>query len=170
MDIFKDEYSKMITVRMADYKVARGDQKLITRDLGSCIGIAVRDPKTGIGGLLHAMLPTTLIRKDIPVEQLPKYVDLGLERMLFEMERMGATRRYMEAKMAGAAHIIQYQSVSPSRDISSRNIQVAVEYLEKHKIKILGMEVGDRYPRTVIFEPGSGMTVVKTFGKQDRYL
>lgn len=170
MDIFKDEYSKMITVRMADYKVARGDQKLITRDLGSCIGITIRDPRTGIGGLLHAMLPTTLIRKDIPVEQLPKYVDSGLERMIAEMEKMGANRRYMEAKMAGAAHIIQYQSISPSRDISSRNIQVAVEYLEKHKIKILGMEVGDRYPRTVIFEPGSGMTVVKTFGKQDRYL
>lgn len=170
MDIFKDEYSKMITVRMADYKVARGDQKLITRDLGSCIGITVRDPKTGIGGLLHAMLPTTLIRKDIPVEQLPKYVDSGLETMIREMEKMGANRRYMEAKMAGAAHIIQYQSVSPSRDISSRNIQVAVEYLEKHRIKILGMEVGDRYPRTVIFEPGTGMTVVKTFGKPDRYL
>ena len=160
----------MITVRMADYKVARGDQKLITRDLGSCIGVTVRDPKTGIGGLLHAMLPTTLIRKDIPVEQLPKYVDLGLETMLREMEKMGANRKYMEAKMAGAAHIIQYQSVSPSRDISSRNIQVAVEYLEKHRIKILGMEVGDRYPRTVIFEPGTGMTVVKTFGKPDRYL
>lgn len=160
----------MITVRMADYKVARGDQKLITRDLGSCIGITIRDPKTGIGGLLHAMLPTTLIRKDIPVEQLPKYVDSGLETMLREMEKMGANRRYMEAKMAGAAHIIQYQSVSPSRDISSRNIQVAVEYLEKHKIKILGMEVGDRYPRTVIFEPGTGMTVVKTFGKPDIYL
>ena len=160
----------MITVRMADYKVATGEQKLITRDLGSCIGITVRDPKTGIGGLLHAMLPTTLIRRNIPTEQYPKYVDLGLELMLSEMEKMGANRRYMEAKMAGAAHIIQYQSVSPSRDISSRNIQVAVEYLEKHKIKILGMEVGDRYPRTVIFEPGSGMTVVKTFGKQDRYL
>lgn len=160
----------MITVRMADYKVARGDQKLITRDLGSCIGITIRDPKTGIGGLLHAMLPTTIIRKDVPVEQLPKYVDSGLETMIREMEKMGANRRYMEAKMAGAAHIIQYQSVSPSRDISSRNIQVAVEYLEKHRIKILGMEVGDRYPRTVIFEPGSGMTVVKTFGKPDRYL
>ena len=170
MDIFKDEYSKMITVRMADYKVARGDQKLITRDLGSCIGITIRDPRTGIGGLLHAMLPTTLIRKDIPVEQLPKYVDLGLERMIAEMERMGANRKYMEAKMAGAAHIIQYQSVSPSRDISSRNIQVAVEYLEKHRIKIISMEVGDRYPRTVIFEPGTGQTVIKTFGKQDRYL
>ncbi len=170
MDAFRDEYSNMITVRMADYKIARGDQKLITRDLGSCIGVTVRDPRTGIGGLLHAMLPTTLIRKDIPIDQLPKYVDLGLDLMIREMEKMGANRRYMEAKMAGAAHIIQYQSVSPSRDISSRNIQVAVEYLEKHKIKILGMEVGDRYPRTVIFEPGSGMTVVKTFGKPDRYL
>lgn len=170
MDVFKDDYSNMITVRMADYKIAHGDQKLITRDLGSCIGVTIRDPRTGIGGLLHAMLPTTLIRKDIPIEQFPKYVDLGLDLMIREMEKMGANRRYMEAKMAGAAHIIQYQSVSPSRDISSRNIQVAVEFLEKHKIKILAMEVGDRYPRTVIFEPGSGTTVVKTFGKQDRYL
>lgn len=170
MDIFKDDYSNMITVRMADYKVARGDQKLITRDLGSCIGIAIRDPRTGIGGLLHAMLPTTLIKKDLPPEQFPKYVDTGLDVMLREMEKLGANRRYMEAKMAGAAHIIQYQSVSPTRDISSRNIQMAVEYLEKHKIKIISMEVGDRYPRTVIFEPGSGKTVIKTFGKQDRYL
>ena len=170
MDVFKDEYSDMITVRMADYKLARGNQKLITRDLGSCIGVAIRDTRSGIGGLLHAMLPTTLIRKDIPVEQYPKYVDMGLEHMLREMEKLGANRRYMEAKMAGAAHIIQYQSSSPSRDISSRNLQMAVEYLEKHKIKIVGMEVGDRYPRTIIFEPGTGMTVIKTFGKQDRYL
>lgn len=170
MDIFKDEYGNMITVRMADYKVARDDQKLITRDLGSCIGVTIRDPRTGIGGLLHAMLPTTLIRGHVPKEQYPKYVDMGLELMISEMEKLGANRKYMEAKMAGAAHIIQYQSMSPSRDISSRNIQVAVEYLEKHRIKILGMEVGDRYPRTVIFEPGSGMTVVKTFGKPDRYL
>ncbi len=170
MDIFKDEYSNMITVRMADYKIARDEQKLITRDLGSCIGITIRDPRTGIGGLLHAMLPSPLTRRSVPHEQFPKYVDLGLEQMITEMERMGANRRYMEAKMAGAAHIIQYQCMSPSRDISSRNIQVAVEYLERHRIKILGMEVGDRYPRTVIFEPKSGMTVVKTFGKQDRYL
>lgn len=170
MDSFRDQYASMITVRMADYKVAIGDQKLITRDLGSCIAVAVRDPRTGIGGLLHAMLPSTMIRRDIPYEQLPKYVDSGMDLMLREMERMGANRRYMEAKMAGAAHIIQYQSVSPLRDISSRNLQAAVEYLEKHKIKILGMEVGDRYPRTVIFEPGTGMTVIKTFGKPDRYI
>ena len=77
----------------------------------------------------------TLIKKDLPPEQFPKYVDTGLDVMLREMEKLGANRRYMEAKMAGAAHIIQYQSVSPTRDISSRNIQMAVEYLEKHKIK-----------------------------------
>ena len=50
MDVFKDDYSNMITVRMADYKIARGDQKLITRDLGSCIGVTLRDPRPGIGG------------------------------------------------------------------------------------------------------------------------
>lgn len=170
MDNIKFEYSKMITVRMADYKVARGEQLLITRDLGSCMGIAIRDVRTGIGGLLHAMLPTRMGRSEVPPEQFPKFVDSGLDVMLAEMEKLGANRKYMEVKMAGGAHMLQYQSISPSRDISSRNIQAAVEYLEKHRIKIVGMEVGDRYPRTVIFEPGTGMTVLKTHGKPDRYL
>ena len=51
------ELESMIVVNMGDYKTARGEKKLMTKDLGSCIGVALRDPHTGVGGLLHVMLP-----------------------------------------------------------------------------------------------------------------
>ena len=41
---------EMIVVNMADLKLARGKQKLITRDLGSCVAVAMRDPEKAIGG------------------------------------------------------------------------------------------------------------------------
>ena len=47
----------IILVNMADYKVATGTKKLMTRDLGSCVAVCMRDPVRGIGGLLHIMLP-----------------------------------------------------------------------------------------------------------------
>ena len=51
------ELESMVVVNMGDYKTARGEKKLMTKDLGSCVGVALRDPQTGVGGLLHVMLP-----------------------------------------------------------------------------------------------------------------
>lgn len=51
------ELESMVVVNMGDYKTAKGEKKLMTKDLGSCIGVALRDPHTGVGGLLHVMLP-----------------------------------------------------------------------------------------------------------------
>ena len=48
---------ELIKVGMADYKVGRAPDTLISYGLGSCIGISLYDPQTKIGGLLHIMLP-----------------------------------------------------------------------------------------------------------------
>lgn len=58
------ELENMIVVNMGDYKTSRGEKKLLTKDLGSCVGVAVRDPRTGVGGLLHVMLPDHSIAKE----------------------------------------------------------------------------------------------------------
>lgn len=39
------ELENMIVVNMGDYKTSRGEKKLLTKDLGSCVGVAVRDPR-----------------------------------------------------------------------------------------------------------------------------
>ncbi len=42
--------SKMIKVGMADLKLCISPDSITTLGLGSCVGIALRDPKTGVGG------------------------------------------------------------------------------------------------------------------------
>jgi len=47
-----------IIVGVADMKVSDdSDSALITYSLGSCIGVAIYDPVSKVGGLLHYMLP-----------------------------------------------------------------------------------------------------------------
>ena len=46
-----------IKVGIGDYKVANAPQSLITVALGSCVGIALYDPISKVGGLSHIMLP-----------------------------------------------------------------------------------------------------------------
>ena len=53
--------SNIIKVGMADLKVCKSPDGLTTLGLGSCVGVALRDPITKVGGLLHAMLPDSKI-------------------------------------------------------------------------------------------------------------
>lgn len=45
--------SQMIKVGMADLNICKSPDAITTLGLGSCIGIAIYDPVTKIGGLAH---------------------------------------------------------------------------------------------------------------------
>ena len=49
--------SEIIKVGIADLKTCVSPNGVMTLGLGSCVGIAIRDPMTKIGGLVHIMLP-----------------------------------------------------------------------------------------------------------------
>lgn len=159
---------ELICVRMADYKVAKGSKKLITRDLGSCVAVALRDPDMEIGGLIHIMLPSS----NGKVEEVlyPKYADTGIELVVTKMVHMGANKTRLVAKIAGAAHIIRNENVPIEEDISSKNLMAVCRKLKEMSIPIIAAEVEDFFPRTVIFEPASGIMQLKTVGREDRFL
>ena len=49
-------------IGVAGMKISHSrDDILVTYALGSCLGIAIYDPVTCVGGLLHAMLPLSEI-------------------------------------------------------------------------------------------------------------
>ena len=160
----------MILVNMADYKLARGKQKLITRDLGSCVAVAMHDSQKGIGGLLHVMLPACVNPEETEEKEYPKFADTGIELMIRQMVLAGAAKPRLTAKLAGAAHIVKSELVPVSQDISSRNLEAVRRKLAQCQIPILAMEVEEDYPRTVVFEPESGILQIKTIGKADRFI
>lgn len=163
------ELESMIVVNMGDYKTARGERKLMTKDLGSCVGVAVWDPQTGVGGLLHVMLPhySEASGDDIPFVAA-KYADAGLDEMTRILEKQGAARERMVAKIAGAAHMIRNATIPESRDISARNLEAVMKKLAELQIPLLASDVGDHFPRTVVFEPGSGTFRILTPGKAEK--
>ncbi len=161
---------EMIVVNMADYKLAKGKQKLLTRDLGSCVAVAMRDAEKGVGGLLHIMLPASSNAGEVRTEEYPKYADTGIEQMVRQLVLMGACRTRLTAKLAGAAHVVKTEYVPVSEDISSRNLMAVKKKLAELHIPILSMEVESDYPRTVIFDPESGIMQIKTMGMSDRFI
>ncbi len=160
----------MIVVNMGDYKTSKGEKKLMTKDLGSCVGVAVRDPQTGVGGLLHVMLPHHGEAEDGMPFVAAKYADTGLDEMVRALVMQGAVRERLVAKIAGAAHMIRNATIPESRDISSRNLEAVTKKLAELQIPLLAAEVGEHFPRTVVFEPGSGTFRIYTPGRQERQI
>ena len=55
---------KELKVGIGDMKLNRGEGRIITYALGSCIGITFYDPAIRLGALLHIMLPARFNDKD----------------------------------------------------------------------------------------------------------
>lgn len=161
-----EELANMILVDMGAYKTARGRKKLVTKDLGSCVGVALRDPSVGVGGLIHVMLPHHWENGEAYVTS--KYADTGIDEMVRELVSMGARRDRLVAKIAGAAHMITSSHISESHDISSRNLEAVHKKLEELRIPVVAADVGEHWPRTVVFEPESGNFRIHTPGKADK--
>lgn len=163
------ELESMILVNMSDYKTARGEKNLMTKDLGSCVGVAVWDPQTGVGGLLHVMLPQyNGSGESGEMSVVTKYADTGLDEMTKALVQQGAERSRLVAKIAGAAHMIKNAMIPEDRDISARNLAAVMKKLETLRIPLLAADVGEHFPRTVVFEPGSGTFRILTPGKEEK--
>ncbi|NLL79773.1 MAG: chemotaxis protein CheD [Clostridiales bacterium] len=155
--------SEVIKVGMADLKVCVSPDSVTTLGLGSCVGIALRDPVTKIGGLAHIMLPdSTAIRNN---SNIPKFADTGIEELVKQMVAKGANRSRMVAKIAGGAQMFAFQTKSDMARIGERNVEASKKKLKELGIRILAEDTGKDYGRTVIFYPETGDFVIKAVGK-----
>jgi len=149
----------MIVIGMADYAVTRSPEKLTTLGLGSCVGIALYDPVTKIGGLLHIMLPT--IENARFTDNCAKFADSGIPYLVEEMISIGAVRRRLVAKIAGGAKMFSFNS-DANLNIGERNIQATKIVLSEMKVPIISEDVGKNYGRTVVLDTDTGVYYIKS--------
>ncbi len=154
-----------IKVGMADLNVCVSPDRITTLGLGSCVGIAIRDPVTKIGGLAHIMLPdSTTIRNN---SNIPKFADTGIEELVKQVTRKGANRSRLVAKIAGGAQMFGFNSNSEMVRVGERNVQATKKKLAQMRIPILAEDTGKNFGRTVIFYPETGDFVIRAVGKQE---
>lgn len=153
----------VIKVGMADLKTGRAPDILTTLGLGSCVGIALWDPKTKIGGLAHVMLPdSTQIRNN---SNIAKFADSGITELVRQMERMGAPKSRLVAKIAGGAKMFEVSGSTAVGNIGERNALASKQKLRELGIRIIAEDTGLNYGRTVELNCENGDYVIKAVGK-----
>lgn len=157
----------MIKVGMADLQVCKAPDALTTLGLGSCIGACIYDPATKVAGMVHYMLPdSTRIKNN---QNIAKFGDTGIVEVIRLMEKMGAKRSRMTAKIAGGARMFALTSSSlPNMNVGDNNIEAAKQVLKGLGIPIIAEDVGLNYGRTIEFYAEDGSLIIKSVGKEPK--
>lgn len=152
-----------IKVSIADYRITKGPNRLITMGLGSCVGITIYDSGlTDIGGLAHIMLPdSSQFQKYSKGE---KFADLAIPKMVQELLELGINRKHIIAKIAGGASMFQYCDKSSNLDIGNRNVMAVKRILESLNIPIVAEDVGGNSGRTMILDLEEQVVKIKRVG------
>lgn len=152
---------KIFEVQMADLQVvSTSPGVLITRGLGSCLGITFYDPVTKLGGMAHAMLPD--IEKARSRSNKYRFVNSCINELLQEFEKRGCPRNRVVVKLFGGAHMFSFINADSVLNVGQKNIEMALALLKELGLKIAGQEVGGNFGRTIEFNLESGKVLVKT--------
>ncbi len=155
--------AKTIKIGIADMSVSKSPDIITTLGLGSCIGIAMYDPSTKIGGLVHIMLPdSTKIRNNT---NIAKFADTGIQELYNRMIKAGANKNRMTAKIAGGAKMFQMSTKSDIGNVGERNQEASRAKLKQLGIRIVSEDCGLNYGRTVELHCETGEYHIKAVGK-----
>ena len=143
-----------------EFYVSR-EPEMIATTLGSCVSACIWDSKAGIGGMNHFMLPLTTQAKDDVVwgnvaSDATRYGNYAMEHLINELLTHGGLRRNLQAKIFGGGKVLKQRN-----DVGAKNVAFVIEYLELENIPIISRDLGDDYPRKVLFDPITGRAMMK---------
>lgn len=150
----------VIEINMAEMKIARAPGKLVTRGLGSCLGITLYDPVKKTGGMAHAMLPD--IDKARVRVNPARFVNSAIKKMVEDLERMGSLRIHLIAKIFGGAHMFSFITADSGLNIGQKNIDMADAVFKELGIKVSAQETGGTFGRTIELNLEDGKVWIKT--------
>ncbi len=150
------------TVGISEMKISNQvDDVLVTYFLGSCIGLSLYDPIVHVGGLIHCMLPLSKIDPVKAKSNPQMFIDTGVPALLQAVFELGAERRRLVAKVAGAAMLLDDKRLFK---IGERNYTVLRKLLRKNNISIAAEDVGGMITRTMYLYIATGRTIIKSGG------
>jgi chemotaxis protein CheD len=132
---------------------------LVTYALGSCIAVAIYDPLTHVGGLLHFMLPEASAEGLKAGKSPYMYADSGIPLLFREAYQKGAEKRRLRVRVAGGAQVLDHEGVF---NIGQRNSLAMRKILWKAGVMVHGEETGGNTARTVRLDMKTGGVFVRS--------
>ena len=149
-----------IIVGISDLKVSKNaDDVLVTYALGSCISVAVYDPKMKVGGLLHFMLPESSLDANKAKTNPAMFADTGIPQLFKSCYAYGAEKKRMIVKVAGGASILDDTNYFR---IGQKNITAMRKIFWRNNVMIAGEDTGRNCNRTVRLDLATGRCLIKS--------
>lgn len=134
-------------VIQGEFKISSDPNVVLTTILGSCVAACLRDPRAGIGGMNHFLLPGAGDSGGLAT----RYGVHLMELLINELLKNGARRDRLEAKIFGGA-----QTMARFSNIGHQNAEFAVRFLNDEGITIVNASTGGSLGRKLEFWPVSG--------------
>lgn len=152
---YTDPANTCVTAKLlpGEYYVTQQNE-MVTTVLGSCVAACIYDPKSGIGGMNHFMLPGDT--NSGSEDNSARYGLFAMENLINEILKLGIKKSQLRVKLFGGGQIIEKMS-----DIGRKNIHFAKTFLYAEGLELESSDLGLIYPRKVNFFPGTGKAMVK---------
>ena len=146
-------------IAIGGLRVAR-DGGILRTFLGSCVGVALHDPRRRIAGLAHVMLPESLGHEGPP----GKFADTAVAELLRLLDaRSAAGRAGLVAKLAGGAQMFPFAGDAP---VGARNVRALERILEDLGVPVVGRDCGGNHGRRMSLDVVSGIVTIEVVGAE----
>lgn len=142
---------------------------LVSYGLGSCVALCLWDPARAVAGMAHVMLPAAPTATGSTATPA-KFADHALVALLRDLDRVGAERGRLVAKIAGGAQMFNVLGKQDLLGVGQRNVERVKELLREAHLPLVGEDTGGSAGRTVTLRPGTGKLHVKTIGRGESEL
>lgn len=142
----------ILKVLPGQYRMASAEDEMLVTILGSCVAACIRDPKSGLGGMNHFMLPAGSDPSSWGgLEAAFRYGNYAMEVLINELLKMGSRKQDLEIKLFGGASVSNILS-----DVGKRNIKFVREYLKTEGLRAVAEDLGGQKPRRIHYCPYTG--------------
>lgn len=137
------------------------EKEYISTTLGSCVSACVWDEQHKVGGMNHFMLPLTDKKEgQVTWGSLPtdatRYGNYAMEYLINELLKHGGEKEAFQIKLFGGGKVLEGIG-----DVGERNIQFVMDYVKTENLNLISHDLGDVYPRKVLFDPLTGRAWMK---------
>lgn len=147
-----------VSVLMGEAAIAAAPARVRTI-LGSCVGIALWDRTSKIGGIAHVVLPDSRGQTQLP----GKFADTAVPHMLALIAKAGGKRATITARIAGGANMFKVVS---SNNVGEMNQEAVKRILREHGIPIHFEDLGGEKGRRMTLDTSTGEVVIEIPGER----
>ena len=131
--------------------------------LGSCVGIAFRVPRLGVGALCHPMLPRFPVKQAVTLTRSAgrRYVDFAIRDLARQFDALGARRDEVEVKLFGGGDVLLMVNDATRPTVGRLNIEVAIKVLEEEGFAVIASSLGGKRGINIHFNTQTGEVLLQ---------